>query len=234
MRSMTLALPLALALCAAPAMADDTASPPSITVAGQASVSVVPDTAVMTLGVVTDRLRAAEAAAENSRAVQAIVDALEAEGIDARDVQTTAASLTPNFAPNSDDSRIVGYRASNQLTIRVKPVAKAAALAGQLIDKGANTIDDITFLNSGAAKLQDQLKGDAMRDARRQAETYVGAIGLKLGRVLRIDPGSAATPAPAFHRKFASAAMAPAPPVPLEGGSLDFEAGVSVTWELVQ
>ncbi|MGB7125614.1 MAG: SIMPL domain-containing protein [Methylovirgula sp.] len=59
-------------------------SVPHVTVVGRASTEVVPDIAVLSLAVVTEKPTAKEAAAENAQAAQALVDEIKAQGIDAR------------------------------------------------------------------------------------------------------------------------------------------------------
>ena len=223
-------------LVAAPALADQSNTPaPSITVEGEASASPVPDTVTISFGVVTERPRAPDAVAENSRAVRAVVDAVKAEGIEARDIETTAVDLSPvTDQPARAAPKVVAFRASNQLAIRVKPVDKAGALLGRLVAKGVNTVDSLSFSNADEGAIRDGLRGEAVRDARRKAEAYAGAIGIKLGRVLLIAPGGGGDSSPRrSYRKVAlEAAVAPAPPVPLEAGARTITETASVTWEL--
>lgn len=228
-------LTLSLCLVAPPALAQQGTPVPSITVEGQATLSVPPDTAVISLGVVTKRPGAAEASTENARAVQAVLDAIKAEGIGPEAVQTAAVDLSAVYdAPSRGAPKITGFRASNELQIRVKPAEKAGPLAGKLIDKGVNAIEGIAFVASRDAQRQDGLRADAIRDARHQAEVYVEALGLKLGHVLSVAPvDSHQEVQPRALRRVATASVAAAP-MPLAAGSLDERAAVSVTFEILQ
>ncbi len=70
---------LALAcLLAQPGRAET--APPMITVTGEASVSAAPDQATVSIGVTTTADTAAEALAQNSAAMQAVIDRLKAAG----------------------------------------------------------------------------------------------------------------------------------------------------------
>ncbi len=228
-----------LGLAVGPAMAEEApaARPiPSITVAGHATVPVVPDVVVVTLGVESERPRAADAAADNNRTAQALMETIKAAGIEPRDVATTSVGLEPVYdTPPKGTAKLTGYRASLTLQVRVKPVDKAGPLIGALTDKGANSIESVDFVVSPDAQRDDQLRVDAMRDARHRAETYVGAIGLKLGRVLQIAPGEVPVPGPRrFDYRAKLAMAAPAPPVPLAAGEEQQQAEVSVTFEIMQ
>lgn len=225
---------LLAALCAVPAFAQQLPDRPTITVEGEASAAIVPDTAVISLGVVTDRLRAADAAADNARAVQAVVEAVKAEGIEPGDIQTTSVGLAPLFEQPASVAKISGFRASNQLQIRVKPVEKAGVLSGKLIDKGVNSIDNVQFVSSNDEKLLDRLRADAVRDAKHKAEVYAEGLGLKLGRVLTIDPNAGGFAHEGFSVQAGVNLKRAAAPVPLEAGQQTARDRVLVTWELVQ
>ncbi len=229
-----LPLSLIIFLFAAPADAQQPGNgkpPSSITVEGTASATVVPDTAVISLGVVTDRPRAADALAENSRSTQAVIDSAKAEGIEPRNIQTTSVGLSPLFdQPSHGAPKMTGFRASNEVQIRVKPVDQAGVLIGKLTDRGVNSIENISFSSAPDDRLLDQLRADAVRDARHKAQVYVEALGLKLGAVLGIS--AATSPAPPAYRMAANRTAAAV--VPLEAGQQRVEEAVSVTWELAQ
>lgn len=216
-------------------------SVPSITTSGGANAEVVPNIAIISLGVETERPNAADAARDNARAAQAIIGEIKAQGIDARDVATMSVTLSPVYDESRDSNgrltkrSLRGYIARNGLNIRVKDISKAGTLARQLIDKGANNFEGIEFDFAEKEQKYDLLRGDAVRDALRKANSYAEGLGLKLGRVLEIGTQP---PYPV------AAAMAPkmmaAPPreasaiIPIEPGVLTLHIEVQVTWELVQ
>ncbi len=213
--------------------AGETQPVPTITVEGEASEAFLPDKVILSFGVVTERPRAIDASAENSKAVRAVIDAVKAEGIEPRAIQSTSVSLEPLFKDNPDGGRTInGFRASNQLEVEVTPPDRAGLLAGTLIEKGVNTIDGINFTSNANEERADRLRGQAMRDARHKAEIYVAALGLKLGRVIAISPqGSMPRP---MLMKMASPMRAAAVAVPLEVGQQSDSASVSVTWEIAE
>jgi uncharacterized protein len=58
-----------------------------------------------------------------------------------------------------------------------------------LVGAGANDIGGINFMVSGASKLLDQAREQAIADARRKAEIYAKAAGVTLGAPLSISEG---------------------------------------------
>jgi uncharacterized protein YggE len=214
---------------------------PSITTTGTASAEVVPNIATISLGVETERPTAAEAANENARAAQAIIAEIKAQGIDPRDVKTVSVTLSPVY----DDTReangrvtkqtLRGYAARNDLSVRVRQIEKAGALARLWIEKGANSFTGIEYDYDQKEPKYDALRGEAVRDALRKANSYVNGLGVKLGRVLEIaapsyQGGGAAQAAPLARAVPHEAAIA----IPIEPGVETLRTEVQVTWELAQ
>jgi uncharacterized protein YggE len=216
-------------------------SVPNITTNGTASTEVVPDIATITLGVESERPTAADAARENTRTAQAIVGEIKAQGIDAKDIKTLSVSLEPVYDEVRDPTGRVtkrtlrGYIAHNSLSVRIRDIGKAGALASQLMDKGANNLYGITFDYSQKEAKTDVLRDDAVRDAQRKANSYVSGLGLKLGRVLEIATEPAAPlPTRMQARALASPQPEAAAAIPIEPGAETLRANVRVTWELAQ
>ena len=144
---------------------------PTITTNGEASAEVVPDIATIAFGIDTERPKAADAARENARAVLAIVNEIKAQGIDAKDIKTISVTLAPVYDEERDASGYVtkrtlrGYSASNSLNVRIKDIGKAGALASQMLDKGANRFDGISYDYSQKAEKYNELRAEAVRDA---------------------------------------------------------------------
>jgi len=215
------------ALLATPALAQTT-PPPMISVTGEASVSVPPDLAEVDGGVTTDAKTAREASEANNAAMGKVLLALKGAGIEEKDFQTSRLSLQPQSAPGrSGPSAIVGYRASNRVTIRLRDVTKVANVIDTLVGAGANDIGGINFMVSQASKLLDDAREQAVADARRKAEIYAKAAGVALGAPLSITEGG--SPGPMPFRKMA-AGMAAAAPV--AQGEETLAITVNVSWAI--
>ncbi|MFY9952208.1 SIMPL domain-containing protein [Bradyrhizobium sp.] len=234
MRGMTprvsiVAAAVAATLLAAPARAQTQADfPPAISVTGEATVSVPPDLAQVDAGVTSDAKTAREASDANSAAMGKVLLALKNAGIEQKDYQTSRLSLQPEYAPNRQGpSPVVGYRASNRVTIRVRDVTKVANVIDTLVGAGANDIGGINFMVSQASKLLDDARTQAVADARRKAEIYAKAAGATLGAPLSISEEGAA-PRPVFRAKMA-AEMAAAP---VAQGEETLSVTVNVSWAI--
>lgn len=214
------------ALLAVPARAQT--PPPAISVTGEATVSVAPDQAQIDGGVATDAKTAREASDTNNAAMGKVLLALKGAGIDEKDYQTSRLSLQPQYAPNrsGSSSPVVGYRATNRVTIRIRDVTKVASMIDVLVGAGANDIGGINFVVSQASKLLDEAREQAIADARRKAQIYAKAAGVTLGEPVSITEEGSGTPM--FRAKVAGGMAASAAPV--AQGEETLSVTVHVSW----
>jgi uncharacterized protein YggE len=224
-----LASVIAGTLLAVPALAE-TMPPSMISVTGEASVSVAPDQAQIEGGVTSDAKTAREASEANNAAMGKVLLALKAASVAEKDIQTSRLSLQPQYAPNrSGPSPVVGYRASNRVTVRLHDVTRVAGAIDTLVGAGATDIGGIIFSVSNASKLLDDAREQAVADARRKAEIYARAAGVTLGAPLSISEEGAPGPMP--FRKMA-VGFAAASPAPVAQGEETLHVTVSVSWAI--
>jgi uncharacterized protein len=221
------AVALAGGLLAAPALAQVTPIA-TISVTGEATVSVPPDLAQIDAGVSTEAKTAREASEANNAAMGKVLLALKGAGIDEKDFQTSRLSLQPQYAPNrSGPNAVVGYRAANRVTVKLRDVTKVAGTIDILVAAGANELGGINFMVTAASKLLDDAREQAIADARRKAEIYAKAAGVTLGSPVSISEEGAPGPMP--FRKMSAGIAASAP---VAQGEETLHVTVSVSWSI--
>ena len=211
-------------LLASPAFAQ--VSLPSISVTGEATISAAPDLAQIDGGVTNDAKTAREASEANNKAMGIVLLALKSAGITEKDFQTSQISLQPQYALSKNSpSPIIGFRASNRVTVTVRDVAKVGSVIDTLVTNGANEIGGISFMVAQPSKLLDEARPKAIADARRKADIYAQSAGVMLGAPLSISEESTSAPTP--YRKMSVAAAAPVAP-----GEETLRISVSVSYEI--
>jgi len=229
---LALALLVALAASACVAVAPNDGAPrraSTVTVAGSGTVSATPDQAEITTGVVTQAATAAQAMAANSQAMERLLQSLGNLGIGPRDIQTTNISVSPQRrAPKEGQPpEITGYEVSNQVRVKVRDLARLGQVLDRQVSQGANLVYGIHFGLQEPAPLLDEARKRAMADARRRADLYAAAAGLKVGRVLSVQEAGVAPPGPGPAPRIAMSAAIPVAP-----GEQEIQASVTVTFTL--
>ncbi|AZG76223.1 SIMPL domain-containing protein [Methylocystis rosea] len=210
---------------------------PNLSVIGEAYEDVVPDLAILRFGVVTERPLAADAAAENARAVEAVLAELKKLGVPDVEVQTQGVTLAPIAVEERDPktgkpkTSQKFFRARNDLRVRVTRIEQAGQIASGLIDKGVNSFEGIDFEIAHPRQRLDALRREAVKDAERQAKIYAEAAGLRLSRVIEIRPLEESDARPrAFAAK--AAGTPGASEIPLRPGLERLSARVNMVWGL--
>lgn len=222
-----------MALVTLPALAAE-APLPTISVIGEGQVEAAPDMAIMSLGVQTDADTASAAMAETSAKLAAVIERLKAAGIEPRDIQTSGLSLGPRYDYGKQDGTpptVVGYTASNMVTVRVRALDKVGSVLDSVVADGANTLNGLSLGLAEDRALKDEARREAVADAAAKAALYAEAAGVKLGRVASIsEAGGYAPPMPmAMEAGFAKSADVPVAP-----GELTISAMVSVVYEIAE
>ncbi len=195
----------------------------TITVTGNGSVDATPDKASFDFGVQVNAATAAEATNKVNQQAQEIIDAMKRDGISSSDIQTSSVSLWPQTS--SDGQTITGYQASNSVTV-TSSITKAGALVDDATKAGANNVNGPSLSVSDQSTYYAKALKLAVDDAKTQAQAIASAAGLTLGGILHITNESS-TPGPIMYAAEAAVAKAP---TPIEAGTQQVQATVTVTY----
>jgi uncharacterized protein len=227
--------PLILAALAAVACVPVHAQQPplsSIRVTGDAKVTVQPDRAQVDIGINTRAQRSQDAATQNARAVEAMLDAVR-KAVPAAMLKTISYSLNPNYEyhVSGGEPTINGYTAVNVVRVTLDDLAKLGAVIDSAAQAGANHVQGIQFTLRDPDTVRAQALREAALRARAEADVLAQALGLKVLRVLTVEENSPRI-TPLFHPLARAAALSSAPATPVEAGTLDVAADVTLTVEV--
>ena len=203
----------------------------TLSLSATGSVNVRPDTAHITVGVVSEADNARAALDDNNKAMSEVIDALKDKDIASRDIQTTSFNVHPRYKHFKDGqpSVISGYRVVNSVRITVRDISRLGEVLDKVVSFGSNQIGGIGFSVSETDKLMDEARTRAIDAARQRAELYAKAAGTAVGEVLQIEEvTSDAGPEPRF-RTLAAKSEAE---VPIEAGETEISVRVRVVWAL--
>lgn len=170
--------------------ADDSQKPErrTLTVTGTADVTVAPDICYISFAVETNNRKAGDAYKDNVELMNRINAAIKAQGVESKDMQTTNFSIAPNYQYTEKGKRIfLGYRVYNTLYIGVRNLSKVPDVLDAAIDAGALDVGGITFTVEDSKKYTEEVRREALRNARKKAEESAQILGFKLGTPISVS-----------------------------------------------
>jgi uncharacterized protein YggE len=212
---------------------------PRITVVGEGETAASPDMAILSLSVLREADTALAALDANSKAMADVIDAMKKAGIADRDLQTSGLSIDPRYSAaksggEQQEPRIIGYRAVNGLTVRVRDLDKLGAIIDRSVSLGVNQGGGITFTNDDMSKPMQEARKRAMQDAIARARTLTEAAGVKTGKIIEISEQSYRPMPRPMAMKARGFAAAADDAVPVQAGENTYHVTVTVTFEIDQ
>ncbi|MES3084590.1 SIMPL domain-containing protein [Sphingomonas faeni] len=160
----------------------------------------VPDLATIRAGVVSQSTTAAAALTDNAQRMAKVLASLKRAGVAPRDIATSNVQLAPQYRyADNQPPVITGYQATNTVSIRFRDVAKSGTVLDALVAEGANQIDGPNLSIDKPDAALDEARTDAIAQAKRRADLYAKAAGLRVSRIVSIaesgqDAGGPAQP----------------------------------------
>lgn len=205
-----------------------------ITVVGEGVVAGRPDVVEATVGVEVSADSVQPALATANERATAVIDALQAEGVDPADIQTQDISLRergperppePGEEPPDADEVV----AVNVVEARIRDVEQVGEILQAAADAGGDAarIRGVRFVLEDDDELLVDARERAFDHARQKAEHYAELAGRKLGELVAVRehelPGTPPPPAPEVAADEA---------VPVEPGTEQRTVRVTAVWSL--
>lgn len=159
-------------------------------------VSRVPDVGVITAGVVSRSATATGALQDSASRMSQVLAALKKAGVADRDVQTSNVSLNPEYRyPQDQAPQLVGYTASNSVTVRFRDIRNSGKILDALVREGANQINGPDLVVDKPEAALDEARAKAIAIGRARADLYARSLGMRVARVVSVSE-SVSYPAP--------------------------------------
>jgi uncharacterized protein len=211
-------------------------SAPRLTVQGTGQASAPPDVLTAVFGFSTTADASTAALSDNNAEVNQALLALAGNEVAKRDVQTTGLTLQAQYAYPKGVPTLTGYQVVNTVTATLRNAKTAGAAIDAVVNATGNAaqINSLTFSFSDPARVEDEARADAVRQAVTHATTMADAAGRRLGPVCSLTDN---TQPPTFGQQLAAGASfssnAPSSSVPVEPGSQVQTDQVTIVYALV-
>jgi len=211
----------------------------TISVSGTGIIKTEPNQAKVYLGVETQSRNVTEALEENSLKMQSIIKAIKKLGISKDSIETTYFSVYPIRDYEKSGEDIIGYRASNEITVELHDLDKIGAVIEEAMNAGANKVRRIEFglTEDKKREVKNEALKEACKDARTKADTIASGLGLKITRIATArESGTYVAPyrTEVFGGEYAMPVPTPAPKAispPIELKEVKVSATIDIAYE---
>jgi uncharacterized protein len=213
-------------------LAQTPARPPFIRASGEGVVSIRPDQARVSVGVNTQAATAEEATQRNAEIVTNVLAEIRRVIGTQGEIRTTGFNVSPVYRTPmpGQPAVIAGYSVTNSVEVTMNDVNLAGRVLDAGVKAGANTIGGIRFSLRDPQPVRAQALRLATQQARLQAEAIAQGLGGRTGRILAATD---ATSVAVTSARDAAGIGAPAVQTPVETGTLEVRATVTIEAEIV-
>ena len=205
-----------------------------ISVSGEGSIDLAPDLALLNVGVEAVAKSVSQARDEAAQAMDAVIAAVKAHGLEDRDIQTSAFNIWPQYEYQDNGRRTLsGYTVSNSATVKIRDIDNVGPIIDDVAAAGgdATRIDGVRFTVEDPKPYMADLREDAVQDAVSKAEHLATLAGVELGPLTYVTESSGAPSA--REAAFAAMdAMAPAQSTSISGGELRLSMYVQAVFDI--
>ncbi len=171
----------------------------TITVSGSAEKYAKPDLALITFSVINEAKTVTEAMDENTAKINSVIDMIKENGILGKDIKTTAFKINPlyeyvkttYYPPYYPQGKrmLTGYEITQSLRIKIRALDKIGLVIEEAAAKGANMVGDLQFIIEDQDELKDQVRAEAIAEAKIKALELATQLGVELSRISNFSEG---------------------------------------------
>ena len=214
-----------------------------ISVSGKGEVVAVSDIASLYVNLSKEGKTAKEAQDLLNESITKTLKYLKDQKIEDKDIKSEYGGLSPKYYYEqvncfaypcpTRDPKIIGYTATQSITIKVREVDNASTVRTGLASIGITDINGPTFSIDDEELFKDQARSKAIIEAREKAEVLAKELGVNLGKVVNFSENNGG-----YYPMYESKAMmadsvssvAPAPILPK--GENKITSNVTITYEI--
>jgi uncharacterized protein YggE len=184
--------------------------PRTITVVGEGTIRVTPDIARANIGVEVMEASVAEASSSATATMEAVLAALQQQGIEEKDIQTSGFNIWVDrpYGPEGMPSENPVYRVNNNVAVTIRDLDNLGSVLDTAIAAGANNIYGINFDLEEPSLVESEAREKAVANANAKAQELAELNNLQLGDVLSVSE-VVGTPVGYYAGSFQEAAVAP-------------------------
>ncbi len=213
----------------------------TISVSAEDFVMAVPDIAVFTVNIEKDGKTSTDAQKLANEMLKKVTDYAKSQKIEDRDVKAEYGSVLPKYqnspiycitVPCPGEIKIIGYTASQAISIKVRNVDNANEVRTGLTNLGITNISGPTLSIDDEDALKDEARAKAIEKARAKAKVLAKQLHVRLGDVVSFSENSGGYYPMYKAMDMAVASGAPERAPELPKGENKITSNVTITYEI--
>ena len=160
-----------------------TAQPNSIYVGADGKFESAPDTAVIQFNISVQEDTSQAAYQHASKDAEQVREVLRANGIEPKSATIGFFSVQPMYDWKNARQKVIGYRVTTDVTLKLKDFSKIGPITQQLADANVSERQTLNYMLENVDEAKNKAVEDAYRRARNSAETLARASGRGLGEL---------------------------------------------------
>lgn len=206
-----------------------------IWVTGEGKVTVVPDLAILQIGVEAQGIAVETARSQATKAMDAVMAMLDKYGVDKKDIKTQQFNIYPvrKWVKERDEEITVGYRVTNMVTVKIRKLEDAGRIIDDAVKAGGDLIrvQGVSFTVDNPDPKYDEARGEAVTDAKTKAQQMATLLGVKLGKPLYVSEAGGYFP-PVRAYKTTEEGMAADSATPISPGETEISLSVQIVFAI--
>lgn len=207
-----------------------------VMIIGDSTVQAQPDTAILTVSVVTQNRTAIEAQQDNATKTDAVMRALKAAAGAGAELKTSGYSVQPQRVyKENQPPTITGFEVRNAVTVTTSDLTKLGAIIDAAAQAGSNDIAGIAFTLRQDRQARDRALSEATQEAVGKARMIATALGGRVVRIVEVQEEGfqQRPPVPIYQTEgFMAGQVQAKVATPIEVGSLEITSRVQVIAEV--
>ncbi|MFA5229988.1 MAG: SIMPL domain-containing protein [Candidatus Paceibacterota bacterium] len=216
------------------------------TLTAEGKVTVIPDIAKISFSIALENVSIEKLTNENNLKMQTVIDYLKSVDIKEKDIKTTNYSLYPVYEEKcfndhsgfrKCNSELTKYKLDQVIEVTIRDFAKIDTIIGKVAELGVNNVSNLAFSVEDMEKVQNEAKIQAIQKIMERANDISNATKVRFGRIINIAENYNSY---AYGKQIGydtsayrlESSIAPVSPAPIEAGSKDITATVSITFEI--
>lgn len=161
-----------------------------LSVVGEGKVDVVPDKALVNVGVTVQNITTVQEAQNSiNETNNKLVQAMKKLGVKTGDIKTSNYSIYPNYSNQpliETRTTISGYNGNASISITVRKTTLVPQVLSAATEAGANEVQGVSYTVDDPNKAREEARNKAIDNAKEQAQKLAKTLGIRLGKITNI------------------------------------------------